>query len=258
MRGPYIDMKGLEYSYPDGTPALRGVSFGVGQGEAVGLVGANGAGKSTLLLALTGLIEPSSGVIDIGGTVLSKRTAPEVRRRLGFIFQDPEDQLFMPTVFDDVAFGPINQGVTGEALAARVASALESVGAGHLADRPGYRLSGGEKRSAAIAAVLSMGPEILLMDEPSSGLDPKGRRGLIDLLAGFPHTRLIAAHDLDLVLDVCPRTIVLHRGEVAADGPTLEIFQDRALLERCSLEPPLSLQGLFGGRTAADDVTLGR
>jgi len=236
-------MKGLEYSYPDGTPALRGVSFGVGQGEAVGLVGANGAGKSTLLLALTGLIEPSSGVIDIGGTVLSKRTAPEVRRRLGFIFQDPEDQLFMPTVFDDVAFGPINQGVTGEALAARVASALDSVGAGHLADRPGYRLSGGEKRSAAIAAVLSMDPEILLMDEPSSGLDPKSRRALIDLLVGFPHTRLIAAHDLDLVLDVCPRTIVLHRGEVAADGPTLEIFRDRVLLERCSLEPPLSLQG---------------
>lgn len=258
MRGPYIDMKGLEYSYPDGTPALRGVSFVADRGEAVGLVGANGAGKSTLLLALTGLIEPSSGVIDIGGTVLSKRTAPEVRRRLGFIFQDPEDQLFMPTVFDDVAFGPINQGVTGEALAARVASALDSVGAGHLADRPGYRLSGGEKRSAAIAAVLSMGPEILLMDEPSSGLDPKGRRGLIDLLAGFPHTRLIAAHDLDLVLDVCLRTIVLHRGEVAADGPTLEIFRDRDLLERCSLEPPLSLQGLSGGRTAPDDVTLGR
>ena len=247
MRGPYIDMKGLEYSYPDGTPALRGVSFVADRGEAVGLVGANGAGKSTLLLALTGLIEPSSGVIDIGGTVLSKRTAPEVRRRLGFIFQDPEDQLFMPTVFDDVAFGPINQGVTGEALAARVASALESVGAGHLADRPGYRLSGGEKRSAAIAAVLSMGPEILLMDEPSSGLDPKGRRGLIDLLAGFPHTRLIAAHDLDLVLDVCPRTIVLHRGEVAADGPTVEIFRDKVLLERCSLEPPLSLQGPTAG-----------
>jgi len=247
MRGPYIDMKGLEYSYPDGTPALRGVSFVADRGEAVGLVGANGAGKSTLLLALTGLIEPSSGVIDIGGTVLSKRTAPEVRRRLGFIFQDPEDQLFMPTVFDDVAFGPINQGVTGEALAARVASALESVGAGHLADRPGYRLSGGEKRSAAIAAVLSMGPEILLMDEPSSGLDPKSRRALIDLLAGFPHTRLIAAHDLDLVLDVCPRTIVLHRGEVAADGPTLEIFRDKVLLERCSLEPPLSLQGPTAG-----------
>ena len=170
-------------------------------------------------------------------------TAREIRRRLGLIFQDPEDQLFMPTVFDDVAFGPINQGVTGEALAARVASALDSVGAGHLADRPGYRLSGGEKRSAAIAAVLSMGPEILLMDEPSSGLDPKSRRALIELLAGFPHTRLIAAHDLDLVLDVCPRTIVLNRGEVAADGPTLEIFRDGVLLERCSLEPPLSLQG---------------
>jgi len=247
MRGPYIDVRELEYSYPDGTPALRGVSFGVGQGEAVGLVGANGAGKSTLLLALTGLLEPSSGVIDIGGTVLSKGTVREIRRRLGLIFQDPEDQLFMPTVFDDVAFGPINQGVTGEALAARVASALDSVGAGHLADRPGYRLSGGEKRSAAIAAVLSMDPEILLMDEPSSGLDPKSRRALIDLLVGFPHTRLIAAHDLDLVLDVCPRTIVLHRGEVAADGPTLEIFRDKVLLERCSLEPPLSLQGPTAG-----------
>ncbi len=243
MSHHYIEVKDLEYSYPDGTPALKGISFRAEHGEAVGLVGANGAGKSTLLLALTGLIEPSSGIIDIGGTILSKGTAREIRHRLGFIFQDPEDQLFMPTVFDDVAFGPINQGVSGEDLVARVGSALESVGVEHIADRPGYRLSGGEKRSVSIATVLSMHPDILVMDEPSSGLDPKNRRVLIDLLLGFSHTRLVASHDLDLVLDVCPRTMVLHRGEIAADGPTLEIFRNRELLERCSLELPLSLQG---------------
>jgi len=238
----FLEVKDLHYSYPDGTEALNKVSFRLEHGEAVGLVGANGAGKSTLLLAVAGLVFSGSGTVNIGGTILSRTTVKEIRRRLGFIFQDPEDQLFMPTVLDDVAFGPLNQGLSPAQASLRAEEALRSVGAGHLADRPVYRLSGGEKRAVSIATVLSMLPDILVMDEPSSGLDPRSRRLLIDLLGKFTHTRLIATHDLDLVLDICPRTIILHRGEVAADGPTPEIFSDIPLLERCNLEPPLCMQ----------------
>lgn len=242
MSHHFLEVTDLRYSYPDGTEALKGVSFRLEHGEAVGLVGANGAGKSTLLLAISGLIFPGSGEVNIGGTVLSRKTAGTIRRRLGFIFQDPEDQLFMPTVRDDVAFGPLNQDLSAVEVSSRVEEALESVGAWHLADRPANRLSGGEKRAVSIASVLSMLPDILVMDEPSSGLDPRSRRLLIGLLGNFTHTRLIATHDLDLVLDICPRTIILHRGEVAADGPTREIFSDEGLLGRCDLEPPLCMQ----------------
>ena len=244
MSHHFLEVKDLYYSYPDGTEALKRVSFRLEHGEAVGLVGANGAGKSTLLLAVAGLVFPGSGTVNIGGTILSKKTVGEIRRRLGFIFQDPEDQLFMPTVLDDVAFGPLNQGLSADEVSFRVEEALRSVGAEHLADRTAYRLSGGEKRAVSIAAVLSMLPDILVMDEPSSGLDPRSRRLLIGLLGDFTHSRLIATHDLDLVLDVCPRTIVLYQGEVAADGPTREIFSDTALLERCNLESPLCMQGV--------------
>ncbi len=243
MSHHFLDVADLCFEYPDGTVALKGVSFRLEHGEAVGLVGANGAGKSTMLLALAGLVLPTGGAVNVGGTILSKGTLGEIRRRMGFVFQDPEDQLFMPTVFDDVAFGPLNQGLSVGEVPARVSEALESVGAGHLSDRPTYRLSGGEKRAVAIATTLSMLPDILVMDEPSTGLDPRGRRLLIGLLKKFSHTRLVATHDLDLVLEVCPRTIVLHDGKIAADGPTLEMFRDRSLLERCHLEPPLCMQG---------------
>jgi cobalt/nickel transport system ATP-binding protein len=239
----FLEIKDLGYAYPDGTEALRGVTFRLEHGESVGLVGANGAGKSTMLLALTGLVIPTAGTVNVGGTLLSKSTVGEVRRRMGFVFQDPEDQLFMPTVFDDVAFGPMNQGLSAEEIPARVEQALLGVGASHLAERPTHRLSGGEKRAVAIATVLSMLPDILVMDEPSSGLDPRGRRLLIGLLKDFTHTRLIATHDLDLVMETCPRTIVLHEGKVAADGPTREIFEDGQLLGKCHLEPPLCMQG---------------
>jgi cobalt/nickel transport system ATP-binding protein len=243
MSHHFLEIRDLYYTYPDGTEALKGLSFRLEHGEAVGVVGANGAGKSTMLLALAGLVIPSGGTVNVGGTLLSKNTLAEIRRRLGFLFQDPEDQLFMPTVFDDVAFGPLNQGLPAEEVSARVMEALDGVGAGRLADRPTHRLSGGEKRAVAIATVLSMLPDILVMDEPSSGLDPRGRRLLIGLLKKFSHTRLIATHDLDLVLDVCPRTIVLHEGTLAADGATEKIFRDRDILERCHLEPPLCMQG---------------
>ncbi len=242
MSHHYLEVRDLRYAYPDGTEALKGISFRLEHGEACALVGANGAGKSTMMLALTGLILPSGGSVDVGGTVLSKKTAGDVRRRIGFVFQDSEDQLFMPTVFDDVAFGPLNQGLSEPEVRKRVSEALAEVGAGHLEERPTYRLSGGEKRAAAIATVLAMLPDILILDEPGSGLDPYGRRLLVHMLRNFRHTRLIATHDLDLVLDVCPRTIVLHEGEVAADGPTAEIFRRPDLLERCRLEQPFRMQ----------------
>lgn len=244
MSHHFLEVRDLWVSYPDGTEALRGLSFRLEHGEAVGLVGANGAGKSTTLLSLAGLIMPHKGSVNLGGTILSKKTVGEIRRRIGFLFQDPDDQLFMPTVFDDVAFGPLNQGLSAEEVEERVRTALDQVGAGQLAERPTYRLSGGEKRSVAIATVLSMMPDVLIMDEPSASLDPRGRRLLIGLLKTFTHTRLVATHDLDLVLEVCPRTIVLSEGRVEADGETARIFEDRELLERCRLEPPLCMQGM--------------
>ncbi len=235
-----VQVDNLVYAYPDGTEALRGVSFRITHGESVAIVGANGAGKSTLLMHLNGAVHPTSGTVRIGDYPLTRETLAEVRRTVGMIFQNADDQLFMPTVGDDVAFGPLNLGLPPEEVESRVASALETVGAAHLRDRPPYRLSGGEKRAASIATVLAMSPSILVMDEPSSNLDPRARRLLINLLGTFHHTKIIATHDLDLVLDLCPRTIVMHRGSVAADGPTGAIFADDALLERCHLERPLS------------------
>ena len=243
MSPHFLEIKDLCYTYPDGTEALKGLSFRLEHGEAVGVAGTNGAGKSTMLLALAGLVIPSGGSVNVGGTLLSKSTLGEIRRRLGFLFQDPEDQLFMPTVFDDVAFGSINQGLSAREVSERVMDALNGVGAGRLADRPTHRLSGGEKRAVAIATVLSLLPDILVMDEPSSGFDPRGRRLLIGLLKNFTHTRMIATHDLDMVLELCPRTIVLHEGTLVADGSTANIFEDMDLLERCHLGPPLCMQG---------------
>jgi cobalt/nickel transport system ATP-binding protein len=238
-----VEVNDLQYTYPDGTSALRGVSFRITHGEAVGVIGANGAGKSTLLLHLNGCLLPQAGSVRIGGFPLNKQTLPQVRRTVGMVFQDPDDQLFMPLVYDDVAFGPLNLGLPTEEVDEVVMNALATVGASHLKDRPPYRLSGGEKRAVAIASVLSMSPSILVMDEPTSSLDPKTRRQLIELLKTFTHTLIIATHDLDLVLDLCPRTIVFQAGCAVADGPTLDILQNEALLDSSSLEKPLCLQG---------------
>ncbi len=238
-----IEVKDLQYTYPDGTPALRGVSFLLTHGETVALVGANGAGKSTLLLHLNGCLIPQAGMVRIGDFPLTRKTLPHVRRTVGMVFQDPDDQLFMPVVYDDVAFGPLNLGLPQEDVEERVMNALSIVGATHLKDRPPYRLSGGEKRSVAIASVLSMAPSILVMDEPTASLDPKARRQLIHLLKTFTHTIIIATHDLDMVLDLCARTIVLKEGQVLADGPTWEILQNEELLDSGHLEKPLRLQG---------------
>jgi cobalt/nickel transport system ATP-binding protein len=235
-----VETRDLAYTYPDGTPALCGVSLRLHHGEAVGVVGANGAGKSTLLLHLNGLLLPQAGEVRIGDLPVTARTRAQVQRTVGFVFQDADDQLFMPTVEEDVAFGPLNMGLPADEVRARVSSALQTVGAEHLATRAPYRLSGGEKRVVAIAGVLAMSPDVLVLDEPSAGLDPGARRRLIVLLKSFTHTRVIATHDLDLVLDVCARVLVLHQGRVQADGAPGEIFENGELLRRCHLEPPLS------------------
>ena len=233
-----IEMQHVQYAYPDGTLALQGVSFSITHGESVALIGGNGAGKSTLLLHLNGYLMPTHGNVRVGDIPVTKQTLATVRRTVGMVFQDPDDQLFMPTVYDDVAFGPLNLGLPLEEVEHRVMAALTQVGLAHVKDKPPYRLSEGQKRSIAIATVLSMQPNILVMDEPTSNLDPKARRNLINLLKTFTHTKIIATHDLDMVLDVCERTMILHEGRIAADGMTREILQNDALLEATHLEKP--------------------
>ncbi len=248
-----VEVKELRFTYQDGTRGLSGVSFRITHGESVAVIGANGAGKSTLLLQLNGCLLPQEGTVRIGDFPLNKKTLPQVRRTVGMVFQDPDDQLFMPQVYDDVAFGPLNLGLPPEEVEERVMQALATVGASHLKDRPPYRLSGGEKRAVAIASVLAMSPSILVMDEPTSYLDPRTRRQLIELLQTFKHTLIIASHDLDMVLDLCARTIVLKEGQVMADGPTPEILQNEELLFSAGLEKPLCLQGcpVCRGRSAS-------
>lgn len=238
MSDHVVEARDLWFAYPDGQSALEGVSFTVQHGESVAVIGGNGAGKSTLLLHLNGVLTPSRGEVRIGGLPITRDNLAEVRRKVGMIFQDADDQLFMPTVFDDVAFGLAKQRLTPTEVETRVMWALETVGAGHLRSRPPYRLSGGEKRAVAIAGVLVMQPGILAMDEPSSGLDPAARRRLIKLLAGFEHTKIVATHDLELVLDLCSRVLVMNRGRIETAGSPADILADMHLLERCNLEAP--------------------
>ncbi|MEJ2663337.1 MAG: energy-coupling factor ABC transporter ATP-binding protein [Spirochaetia bacterium] len=243
MSHHFITVKDLCYRYPEGTHALEDVSFTVTHGESVAVVGANGAGKSTLLLHLNGLLLPTQGSINVGGTYVNKKTLREIRKKVGFVFQNPDDQLFMPTVYDDVAFGPLQMGLSAAVVDTQVKNALKQVGALHLADRPPFKLSAGEKRLAAMAAILVMQPDILVMDEPTSSLDPLARRNLIRLLKSFKHTKIIATHDLDMVLEVCRRTLVLCKGKLTADAPPLEVFNNNKLLKSSHLEKPLTMQG---------------
>lgn len=240
MSHHFIRVTNLRYSYPDGTEALTGVSFEIKHGESVAIVGANGAGKSTLLHHLNGSIVPHSGTVNIGGLLVTKKNLSAIRRHVGTVFADPDDQLFMPTVGEDVAFGPLNLGL--ENVHEKCLAALKSVGAAHLVNRPPFRLSTGEKRRAALATVLVMSPDILVLDEPASGLDPKARRNLIDLLAGFEHTKIIATHDLDMAMDLCERTLIFNSGALAVDGLSREILTDAVLLEANGLELPLSVR----------------
>jgi cobalt/nickel transport system ATP-binding protein len=242
MSHHFIDCKDVYYSYPDGKKAVNGINFRINHGESVGIIGANGAGKSTLLNLLLGIVFPISGQVNIGDIIVSKKTLPLIRQRVGLVFQDSDDQLFMNSVYDDVAFGPRNYKLEEEEVHKRVLKALETVGILHLKDRPPYKLSGGEKRSAAIATVLSMEPDILIMDEPTAALDPRSRRRVIELLKEFTHTKIIATHDMDMVWETCERTIIISEGVVIADGLTRDILSDEMLLKKTSLELPLSLQ----------------
>jgi cobalt/nickel transport system ATP-binding protein len=237
-----VEFKNVFFRYPDGTEALKGISFRITHGESVGIVGANGAGKSTLLLHMNGYLLPTSGTVNISDLSLTRKTRQDIRKKVGIVFQNPDDQLFMPTVFDDVAFGPLNLGMDETSVRERVHEALRLVNSLDLCNKPPHHLSSGQKSAVAIAAVISMEPDILVMDEPAANLDPKSRRSLITLLKTFTHSKIIASHDLDLILDVCQRCIVIKDGAAVADGPSSEILANKTLLEENNLELPLSRQ----------------
>ena len=240
MGVPAIRVKDLKYTFPDGTTALQGVTFTVEAGEKVAVTGPNGAGKSTLLTLLNGLLG-ADGSVEIFGVPVVPAHLPEIRRRVGLVFQDPDDQLFCPTIFDDIAFGPLNMGLDPAEVRGRVSRALDQVGLNGFEKRSAFHLSGGEKKRVSLATVLSMDVEILAMDEPSSNLDPRSRRSLIQWLRDCGKTQIIATHDLDLAYELTHRTLILHGGKIAADGPTEKILTDRALLEHHDLELPYQI-----------------
>ena len=237
-----IRFENVSVRYGKDAPVLRDVSFTVEKGEAVGLIGANGAGKTTLMRALLGLL-PHEGTITVDGTEVTPKTLPEIRRKLGFVLQNSDNQMFMPTVYEDMIFGPLNYGASREETDARVDAVLARLGITELKHRHNHKLSGGEKRMAAIAAVLVMEPDVLLMDEPTSALDPRNRRLMIRTIREMPETKIIASHDLDLIWDTCDRVILLGQGTLAADGPAHGLLQDRSLLEANCLELPLRFAG---------------
>lgn len=230
MPSPAVEILHLSYTYPTGQVALRDICLRIPVGEHVALVGPNGAGKSTLLLHLNGLLT-GQGEVRIFGVPLSPATVRQIRSQVGLVFQSPDDQLFCPTVFEDVAYAPIYAGLSPAEVEARVRAALAVVGMSDHAERSPFHLSLGEQKRVALATVLVMQPAILALDEPTAGLDPRGRRELMALLRTLPQTLLLATHDLDLVRLICPRTVVLERGEIVADGPTEHVLSDPAFLE---------------------------
>jgi cobalt/nickel transport system ATP-binding protein len=237
-----IEVAGLSYRYPDGTPALDGVDLRVEPGERVAVLGPNGAGKTTLVHHLNALLLPQSGRVGIGGVPVDRAHAAQIRRTVGLVFQDPDDQLFIPTVRDDVAFGPANAGLVGSALADRVDEALAAVGMQDVADRPPHHLSFGQRRRVAVATVLAMRPQVLVLDEPSSNLDPASRRELAEILQGLPVTQILVTHDLPYAWQLCERSVILSAGRVVADGPTGDVLADGDLLHQHRLELPLGFE----------------
>ena len=238
MNPAAVEVRDLEFRYPDGRTALRGANLRVEAGRKVALLGPNGAGKTTLALHLNGIYRAAAGRVRIGGLEVEEENLLEIRRRVGMVFQDPNDQLFMPTVAQDAAFGPANLGVAGRELEERVDEALRTAGISDAAHRPPHHLSGGERRRAALATVLAMRPDLLVLDEPGSGLDPAGRRDLIDTLAGLPMTMLVITHDLRFAGELCERSALMDGGRVVAELPTGELLADENLLARSRLEFP--------------------
>lgn len=236
-----LECEQLTMCYPCGTPALRGVDLTLAAGQRLAVIGANGAGKSTLLSALVGLVDVQGRVL-VNGVPLTKETAAQARRTLGFVFQNPDDQLFSPTVEADVAFGPQCAGTPPAEALAQARAMLETLGIAHLAGKAPYKMSGGEKRMAALAGVLVLHPQALLLDEPTAFLDPRARRTLAKALCARSEAMLLATHDLDFALDVCSDVVILRAGAVAARGPAAQLLRDEALLESAGLELPLSLQ----------------
>ncbi|MGP4017103.1 energy-coupling factor ABC transporter ATP-binding protein [Saccharopolyspora sp. 5N708] len=235
---PALVVSGLAFHYPDGHRALRGVDLRVERGERVAVLGPNGAGKTTMTLHLNGVLRAESGRIEVGGLPVDSRNLKEVRRRVGLVFQDPDDQLFMPTAREDVAFGPANFGVRGAELEERVSSALDAVGMAEHAHRSPLHLSGGQRKRVALATVLACRPELLVLDEPSSNLEPVARRELAEVLLAWGGTMLMVTHDLPYALQLCPRSVLIDNGAVVADGPTAEILADGELLAAHRLELP--------------------
>ncbi|MFC3690028.1 energy-coupling factor ABC transporter ATP-binding protein [Aquipuribacter hungaricus] len=241
---PALELREVAFAYPDGHQALFGVDLVVPAGQRLAVLGPNGAGKTTLLLHLNGILGRAAGSnavgeVLVGGIAVAKDTLGEVRRAVGLVFQDPDDQLFMPTVRDDVAFGPTNLGLRGAELDARVDEALDAVGMREFAARPPHHLSFGQRRRVAVATVLAMRCQVLVLDEPSSNLDPASRRELLDVLAALPVTVVVVTHDLPFALELCERSVVLDAGRIAHDGPTLDVLQDPDLLARHRLELPV-------------------
>jgi cobalt/nickel transport system ATP-binding protein len=232
-----VHARGLEYHYPGGRPALQGVELHIEHGERVALLGPNGAGKTTFMLHLNALLRGRGG-LEVAGLEVGDDTVQELRARVGLVFQDPDDQLFMPTVAEDVAFGPLNMGLEPAAVAARVDEALAAVRMRHVAERAPYQLSMGERRRVAIATVLAMRPALLVLDEPSANLDPRARRELLDVLAKIDRTMIVTTHDLPLAAELCERAVILAGGRVVGDGPSEQLLADGALLASHDLELP--------------------
>ena len=241
MSEALLELEDLSFSYPNGMNVFSGISLRIEPGESVGLVGPNGAGKSTLLKLLSGLLPSYEGTAKVSGLPVEKKNLKEIRKKLGYVFQDADNQLFMKTVEEDVAFAPLNYGYSKEETEERVSAALSQVHMEEFRSRSVYQLSGGEKKLASIATVLSVSPEVLLLDEPYSALDPLNRKNLIDVINELPCAKLIAGHDLDMIWDCCTRTVFLSEGKIIYDGPTDALMRDLSFLEEHGLLPPLSM-----------------
>ena len=239
-----IKFENVSFGYEKEIPVIKNLSFSIKDGDTIGLIGANGAGKSTIMKILLGLLQHEGHII-VDSLEVEKKNYPEIRKKLGYVLQDSDNQMFMPTVYEDMMFAPMNYGFTRDEAEKRVDETLKKLGLMELKHRHNHKISGGEKRMAAIATILAMDPEVILMDEPSTALDPMNRRTLINTIKQLPQTKIIASHDLDMILETCNRVILLNHGEIVADGKTKELLTNRKLLEANRMELPLCLQHTF-------------